>query len=72
MNGKVEILGFPSSIYSSKKSYRFYADLCAQFWDLVDERGVRTFDIMMKKAQLKGIWIPCTVLLVDEVCLIDT
>jgi len=23
---------------------------------------------MMKKAQLKGIRIPCTVLLVDEVC----
>mmetsp|Transcript_5128 Transcript_5128/g.10731 ORF Transcript_5128/g.10731 Transcript_5128/m.10731 type:complete len:1082 (-) Transcript_5128:667-3912(-) len=66
LNGKAEKLGFPSSIYSSRKSYRFYADLCAQFWDLVDERGVRTFDIMMKKAQLKGIRIPCTVLLVDE------
>ncbi|KAL7464606.1 hypothetical protein ACHAXS_004946 [Conticribra weissflogii] len=65
-NGKAEKLGFPSTIYSSKESYRFYADLCAQFWDLVNLRGVRTFDILMKNAQLKGIRIPCTVLLVDE------
>jgi len=37
-----------------------------KIWDKVITDGIRTFDIDMKKAQLKRLLIPCSILLVDE------
>lgn len=65
-DGQATKLGFPPEIYSRKESYRFYADTCVKFWEYLVEHNVRTYDTEMKKAQLRGLRIPCTVLLVDE------
>jgi superfamily I DNA/RNA helicase len=63
---KAANLGFPPEIYALEKSYRFYADTTVKLWDYVIQNNVRTYDTEMKKAQLKGLRIPCSVLLVDE------
>lgn len=63
---KAANLGFPPEIYALEKSYRFYADTTVKLWDYVIQNNVRTYDTEMKKSQLKGLRIPCSVLLVDE------
>jgi len=64
--GQAAKLGFPPNIYSSESSYSFYANVCVDIWAYVVRHGIRTFDIVMKRAQLKQLRIPCSVLLVDE------
>lgn len=59
-------MGFPSAIYSVKSSYSFYANTCVKLWEYVLKHNIRSYDIEMKKAQLKNLRIPCSVLLVDE------
>ena len=61
-----ERLGFPSLIYSFEKSYKFYADTSVEIWDFVLKNGIRSYDIGVKRAQLKQVRIPGSVLLVDE------
>lgn len=63
--GAAANLGFPPS-YSSESSYSFFANLCVEIWAFVLNNNVRTFDIDMKKAQLRQLRIPSSVLLVDE------
>ena len=64
--GKAANLGFPPQKYAQENSYGFYADTCIQLWEYVLKNNVRTYDIELKKAQLRNLRIPCTVLLVDE------
>ncbi len=59
-------LGFPLASYSNVQSYKFYADQCIVLWEHIAENGIRTFDVEMKRAQLAGVRIPGSVLLVDE------
>jgi hypothetical protein len=53
-------------------SYTFFADLCVKVWDYVVKHRIKTFDIVMKIAQLNQLRIadsagqPSSVLLVDE------
>jgi len=61
-----ERLGFPLASYSSEQSYKFYADQCVVLWEHIIKNGIRTFDTEMKRAQLNGVRIPGSVLLVDE------
>ena len=61
-----EKLGFPLDSYSTESSYRFYADQCIVLWEHIIDNGIRTFDTEMKRAQLNGVRIPGSVLLVDE------
>lgn len=61
-----EKLGFPLASYSGVQSYKFYADQCIVLWEHITENGIRTFDVEMKRAQLAGVRIPGSVLLVDE------
>lgn len=61
-----EKLGFPLASYSDVKSYKFYADQCVVLWEHIIDNGIRTFDVEMKRAQLAGVRIPGSVLLVDE------
>ena len=58
-------MGFPLS-YSFESSYSFFADLCVEIWEHAVQHNLRTFDIEIKKAQLKGLRISSSVLLVDE------
>ena len=64
--GKAAKLGFPAHIYSFEKKYSFYADTCIKIWEHVIKNGIRSFDTEIKKALLKNVQIPCSVLLVDE------
>lgn len=64
--GTAACLGFPPSVYSRESSYCFFANLCVDIWAFVLKNNVRTFDIDMKKAQLRQLRIPSSVLLVDE------
>ena len=65
--GKVaDKLGFPLAFYSSEQSYKFFADQCVVLWEYITKNGIRTFDTEMKRAQLNGVRIPGSVLLVDE------
>ena len=65
-DGQATKLGFPPAIYSPESSYSFFADTAVEVWEYVVRSGYRTFDIETKKAQLKGLRIPASVLLVDE------
>ena len=64
--GKACKLGFPPAIYNKEKSWEFFADLAVKIWETVNRLGIKTYDIEMKRAQLRSIRIPCSVLLVDE------
>mmetsp|Transcript_27674 Transcript_27674/g.65824 ORF Transcript_27674/g.65824 Transcript_27674/m.65824 type:complete len:1040 (+) Transcript_27674:188-3307(+) len=64
--GKACKLGFPPGIYNKEKSWEFFADLAVEIWEKVTRDGIKTYDIEMKRAQLRRIKIPCSVLLVDE------
>mmetsp|Transcript_18431 Transcript_18431/g.31190 ORF Transcript_18431/g.31190 Transcript_18431/m.31190 type:complete len:1010 (+) Transcript_18431:1561-4590(+) len=59
-------LGFPLALYSSERSYKFYADQCVVLWEHIVNNGIRTFDTEIKRAQLNEVRIPGSVLLVDE------
>ena len=63
--GAASKIGFPLS-YSFESSYSFFADLCVEIWEHAVQHNLRTFDIEIKKAQLKGLRISSSVLLVDE------
>jgi hypothetical protein len=65
-DGQAAKLGFPPEIYSLPKSYRFYADTCVKLWEYVVQNNIRTYDTEMKKAHMRNLRIPCSVLLVDE------
>ena len=64
--GKACKLGFPPGIYNKEKSWEFFADLAVEIWEKVTRDGIRTYDVEVKRAQLKRVRIPCSVLLVDE------
>ncbi|KAL7545669.1 hypothetical protein ACHAWF_009017 [Thalassiosira exigua] len=64
--GAAAKLGFPPHVYAQERSYSFFADTAVELWDYVTKRGIRTFDAEIKKAALKRLRIPCSVLLVDE------
>lgn len=66
-DGAARKLGFPES-YAQPGSYEFHADLCVEIWEYAHENpnAVRTYDMDVKRAQLDGLRIPCTALLVDE------
>jgi hypothetical protein len=64
--GEAAKLGFPPSIYSIESSYSFYADTSVEIWKHVIKNGIRSFNIIMKMAQLQNLRIPSSVLLVDE------
>jgi superfamily I DNA/RNA helicase len=57
-------LGFDKAIYFKKLS--FYADEACRLWDIVVKDNVLSHDFQMKRAQLMGLRIPGTLLLVDE------
>jgi superfamily I DNA/RNA helicase len=57
-------LGFEKAIYSRKIG--FYADQACRLWDLVVKDNIHSHDFQMKRAQLLGLRIPGTLLLVDE------
>jgi superfamily I DNA/RNA helicase len=57
-------LGFEKAIYSRKLS--FYANQACRLWDLVVKDNIVSQDFQMKRAQLLGLRIPGTLLLVDE------
>jgi len=56
--------GFPMSVYQNKVS--FYADTAVQVWDSLEQNQKRSYDIEMKRAHLKALRIPGSILLVDE------
>ena len=56
--------GFPSAIYRSKIAK--YADIACLVWDAATQQGIRTYGLEMKRAQLKALRIPGSLLLVDE------
>lgn len=62
--GEGEKQGFPPMVYKFKVGR--YADLACLVWDAASEQGIRSFDIEMKRAQLKSLRIPGSLLLVDE------
>jgi superfamily I DNA/RNA helicase len=62
--GEGEKQGFPPTIYSSK--FRRYADMACLVWDAATQQGIRSYDMEMKRAQLKSLRIPGSALLVDE------
>jgi superfamily I DNA/RNA helicase len=57
-------LGFDKAIYSRK--LHFYANQACRLWDLVVKDNIVSQDFQMKRAQLLGLRIPGTLLLVDE------
>jgi superfamily I DNA/RNA helicase len=57
-------LGFDKVIYSRKLS--FYANQACRLWDLAVKENILSQDFQMKRAQLLGLRIPGTLLLVDE------
>jgi hypothetical protein len=59
-----EKLGFPVIVYQNKVS--FYADTALQVWDSLEKNQKRSYDLEMKRAHLKALRIPGSVLLVDE------
>ena len=63
--GAASKIGFPLR-YSFESSYSFFADLCVEIWEHAVQHNLRTFDIEIKKAQLKGLRISSSVLWVDE------
>jgi superfamily I DNA/RNA helicase len=56
--------GFDKAIYNNKVC--FYADQACLLWDCVVQDNVQSHDFIMKRAQLMGLRIPGTLLLVDE------
>jgi ATP:corrinoid adenosyltransferase len=63
-NADGEKQGFPSTVYSFKLGQ--YADMAGLVWEAATEQGLRSYDIEMKRAQLKALRIPGSLLLVDE------
>lgn len=57
-------LGFEKAIYTRKLS--FYANQACCMWDLAVKDKILSHDFQMKQAQLLGLRIPGTLLLVDE------
>lgn len=62
--GEGEKQGFPSEVYCSKISK--YADIACLVWDAAEQQQCRSYDMEMKRAQLKALRIPGSLLLVDE------
>jgi ATP:corrinoid adenosyltransferase len=62
--GDGEKQGFPKQVYSSKLSK--YADIACLVWEAASQQGIRSYDLEMKRAQLKALRIPGSLLLVDE------
>ena len=62
--GRGEELGFPYRVYEQKISE--YANMAFKVWQYIESKGIRTYDIEMKRAQLSCLQIPGTLLLVDE------
>ncbi|KAK1747683.1 hypothetical protein QTG54_001646 [Skeletonema marinoi] len=58
-------LGFPLALYSSERSYKFYADQCVVLWEHIVNNGIAhlTRD---KTSTINEVRIPGSVLLVDE------
>jgi len=56
--------GFPSMVYRFKLGK--YADIACLVWDAATQQGIRSYDMEMKRAQLKALRIPGSLLLVDE------
>lgn len=44
----------------------WYANTAATLWQMLDEKQIRTFNLEMKRAQLLGLQVPGTCILVDE------
>uniref|UniRef100_A0A7S3QDK2 UvrD-like helicase ATP-binding domain-containing protein n=1 Tax=Chaetoceros debilis TaxID=122233 RepID=A0A7S3QDK2_9STRA len=44
----------------------WYANTAAALWQMLDDKQIRTFDLEMKRAQLLGLQVPGTCILVDE------
>ena len=61
---KGEAWGFPKSAYDNQVDW--YADQACYLWDKIVEQDIETFDFIMKRAQLLGLEIPGTILLLDE------
>lgn len=60
-----EKLGFDPRVYGSNK-IRWYADQACKLYDFIEKDDIRTFDLIMKRAQLLSLEIPGTILLIDE------
>lgn len=56
--------GFPPMVYRFKIGR--YADLACLVWYAANEQGIRSYDMEMKRVQLKALRIPGSLLLVDE------
>ena len=59
-----EKLGFETRVYANKT--RWYADQACKLCRIIEKEDVRTFDFVMKRAQLLALEIPGTCLLIDE------
>ncbi|KAL3926792.1 MAG: hypothetical protein SGBAC_013335, partial [Bacillariaceae sp.] len=57
-------LGFHPRIY--KNRVHWYADQACALWDKAAEEDIRTFNFIMKRAQLLSLKVPGTILLIDE------
>jgi superfamily I DNA/RNA helicase len=58
-------LGFEPRIYNMCRVH-WYADQACKLWEHIIKDDIRTFDFIMKRAQLLKLKIPGTILLVDE------
>ncbi|KAL7549750.1 hypothetical protein ACHAWF_013012 [Thalassiosira exigua] len=65
-DGSASKLGVRLEHYSIPSTYAFYANTAADVWEHLLSEGLLTFDVVIKRAQLMKLRIPCTALLVDE------
>ena len=63
-NKVAEKLGFDARLYANKTSW--YADQACKLCRMIVKEDIRTFDFVMKRAQLLALEIPGTILLIDE------
>ena len=67
IKGKGVEYGFQQHrVYNKKGRIRFYADQACLLWNMVLGQNIRSFNFEMKRAQLLGLQVPGSILLVDE------
>ena len=66
IHGKGMEYCFDPRVYNNKEKIGFYADQACRLWEIIIKENIRSFDTEMKRAQLLGLQVPGSILLVDE------
>ena len=65
IKGKGIEYGYQPPVHNKKGRIRFYADQACLLWNMVLGQNIRSFNFDMKRAQLLGLQVPGSILLVD-------